>query len=146
MRTKNRVKLKSKERKKLRTLISQGEHKARQITRCRILLMSDAGKGDTEIINVLNIARNTIREVRRRYVHEGIDAAINERTRPGAPEKFTGNQRAKITAVACSKSPEGRKRWTLRLLADRLVELNVVDDISYKTVERTLKKMKLNLT
>jgi len=146
MRTKNRVKLKSKERKILRALISQGEHKARKITRCRILLMSDAGKGDTEIINALSIARNTIREVRKRYTQEGLDAAINEQARPGAPEKFNGNQRAKITAVACSQAPEGRQRWTLRLLADRLVELNVVDGISYKTVERTLKKMKLNLT
>jgi len=108
--------------------------------------MSDAGKGDTEIINALSIARNTIREVRKRYTQEGLDAAINERARPGAPEKFNGSQRAKITAVACSQAPEGRQRWTLRLLADRLVELNIVDDISYKTVERTLKKMKLNLT
>ncbi len=146
MRAKNRVKLKSKDRKRLRSIISQGEHKARKITRCRILLMSDAGKGDTEIINALSIARNTIREVRKRYAKEGLDVAINERARSGSPEKFTGSQRAKITAVACSQAPEGRQRWTLRLLADRLVELNVVDDISYKTVERTLKKMKLSLT
>lgn len=146
MRTKNRIKLKATERKTLRTLISQGEHKARKITRCRILLMSNAGKGDTEIINTLSIARNTIREVRKRYTREGLDAAINERARSGAPEKFTGNQRAKITAVACSQAPEGRQRWTLRLLADKLMELNVVECISYKTVERTLKKMKLNLT
>lgn len=146
MRTKNKVKLKSKERKTLRAIISQGEHKARKITRCRILLMSDAGSGDTEIMNSLSIARNTIREVRKRYSQEGVEAAINERSRPGAPEKFDGSQRAKITAVACSQAPEGRQRWTLRLLADRLIELNVVEDISYKTVERTLKKTKLNRT
>ena len=146
MQTRNRVKLKAKERKILKALISQGEHKARKITRSRILLMSDAGKGDTEIMNALSIARNTVRKVRQRYCQEGLDAAINERARPGAPEKFNGKQRAKITAIACSEAPEGRQRWTLRLLADKLVELKIVDEISYKTVERTLKKMKLNLT
>lgn len=146
MRIKNQVKLKLKERKKLKQLISKGTEKARKITRCRILLLSHEGKTDTHIIEALKVARNTIRQVRSRYVQEGLEAAINEQPRPGAPKKFTGRQKAKITAIACSKPPEGRSRWTLRLLADKVVELEIVDNISHKTVQRTLKKTNLSLT
>ncbi len=146
MRIKNRVKLKAKERKELKELISKGTEKARKITRCRILLMAHEGKTDTHIIEALKVARNTVRTVRSRYVKEGLEAAINELPRPGAPKKFTGRQRAKITAMACSKPPEGRSRWTLRLLADKIVELEIVDNISHKTVQRTLKKTNLSLT
>ena len=138
--TKNPVKLTSKERKKLQQLISKGTAKARKITRARILLMANEGKTDTHIIEALRVARNTVRQVRSRYVQEGLESAINEQSRSGAPEKFTGRQRAKITAIACSEPPEGRNRWTLRLIADRVVELKICDEISYKTVERTLKK------
>ena len=146
MRKKNKVKLKSKERALLKQLISKGTEKARKITRYRILLLADAGKTDTQIIEALGIARNTIRQVRQRYSAEGLESAINEQSRPGAPEKFTGAQRAKITAIACSTPPEGHSRWTLRLLADKVIELAIVEDISYKTVERTLKKTNLSLT
>jgi len=146
MRKKNKVKLKSKERALLKQLISKGTEKARKITRCRILLLADAGKTDTQIIEALGIARNTIRQVRQRYSAEKLESAINEQSRPGAPEKFTGAQRAKITAIACSTPPEGHSRWTLRLLADKVIELGIVEEISYKTVERTLKKTNLSLT
>jgi putative transposase len=146
MQTKNLVKLKPKERELLKQLIGKGKESVRKITRCRILLLTDDRKTDTQIIEALDIARNTIRQVRQRYVEEGVEAAINERKRPGAPKKFNGVQKAKITAIACSEPPEGRSRWTLRLLADKVVELRVVDSISYKTVERTLKKMNLNHT
>lgn len=146
MKVKNPVKLKPKEREKLKELISKGTEKARKITRCRILLLADEGKTDTEIIGALKVSRNTIRQTRSRFVHEGLEAAINERPRPGAPEKFSGRQRAQITAIACSDPPEGRSRWTLRLIADRIVELKIADNISYKTVERTLKKTNLSLT
>jgi len=140
MKVKNQVKLKSKERKKLKQLISKGTEKARKITRCRILLMANEGKTDTHIIETLKVARNTIRTVRSRYVKEGLEAAINEQLRSGAPKKFTGRQKAKITAIACSKPPEGRSRWTLRLIADKAVELKMTDDISHQTVKRILKK------
>lgn len=146
MKTKILVKLRAKERELLKQLINKGEEKARKITRCRILLLADAGKTDTKIIEALSVARNTIRQVRQRYTEEGLEATLNERSRPGAPQKFSGAQRAKITAIACSEPPEGRSRWTLRLLADKIVELEIVDDISYKTVERTLKKTNLSLT
>lgn len=140
MKVKNPVKLKPKERELLGHLIGKGSEKARKITRCRILLLADEGKTDTYIIEALGVVRNTIRQVRSRYVREGLEAAINEQPRPGAPKKFSGRQKAKITAIACSQPPEGRNRWTLRLIADRVIELGIVDDISYKTVERILKK------
>ena len=146
MKIKDKVKLKPKERKLLKQLISKGSEKARKITRCRILLLADEGKTDTQIIEALKVARNTIRTVRFRYVWEGLEKALNEQPRPGAPKKFTGRQKAKITAIACSEPPEGRNRWTLRLLADKVVELKMVDSISHQTVKRILKKTNLSLT
>lgn len=146
MKVKNQVKLKPKERKKLKQLISKGTEKARKITRCRILLMAHEGKTDTHIMETLEVARNTVRTVRSRYAQEGLEAAINEQPRPGAPHKFTGRQRAKITAIACSEPPEGRSRWTLRLIADKVVELKMTNDISHQTVKRILKKTNLSLT
>jgi len=146
MRKKDLIKLKRKDQKILKQLITKGSQKARTITRSRILLMANDGKTDTQIMEALKVARNTIRTVRYRYVHQGLEAAINEQPRPGAPDKFTGRDKAKITAIACSKPPEGRKRWTLRLIADTLVELDIVDDISHHTVQRVLKKTNLSLT
>lgn len=143
---KNPVKLKPKERKSLKRLITKGTEKARKITRCRILLLAHEGKSDTQIIEALKVARNTIRTVRFRYARKSLEAAINEQPRPGAPKKFSGRQKAKITAIACSKPPEGRGRWTLRLIADKVVELEMVDNISHQTVKRVLKKTNLSLT
>lgn len=140
MRKINLVKLKTKDQELLKQLVSKGSQKVRTITRCRILLMANERKTDTEIIETLKVARNTIRTVRFRYVHDGLEAAINEHSRPGAPNKFTGRDKAKVTAIACSEPPEGRNRWTLRLIADTMVELDIVDDISHHTVQRVLKK------
>ena len=146
MRKKNIIKLKPKDQKLLKQLMTKGSRKARTITRCRILLMASGGKTDTQIIEALNVARNTIRTVRSRYVHQGLEAAINEQPRPGAPNKFNGRDKARVTAIACSKPPAGRTRWTLRLIADTLVELDIVDEISHQTVQRILKKTNLALT
>ena len=146
MRTTKPVKLKPKERRKLEQLVSKGTEKARKITRGRILLMADENKTDTHIIETLKAARNTIREVRIRYINEGLEAAISEKSRTGAPKKFTGRQEVKITAIACSEPPVGRSRWTLRLLADKVVEMEIAEDISHQTIKRVLKKMNLSLT
>lgn len=146
MKKQNKVKLKTKEHQTLKQLIRCGKEKARKLTRCRILLLSDIGKSDSEIIEILGISRNTIRQARERYNISGVEAAINERERPGAPKKFTGKQKAKITALACSNPPDGRSRWTLRLLADKIVELDITDDICFKTVDNILKKTSLSLT
>lgn len=146
MRKKYKIQLKAKERKFLKELISKGKEKARKLTRCRILLLSDDGKSDISIINMLQIARNTVRQICQRYAIEGLESAINEKPRTGAPSIFSGKQKAKITALACSNTPEGHSQWSLRLLADKAVELKLVDDISHMSVQRILKKTKLART
>jgi len=143
---KNLVRLKQKEKELLKQLVSKGKERARKLTRCRILLLADEGMKDTRIIEALKVARNTVRQVRSRYIQKGLEASLNEQPRSGAPKKFSGRQKAKITAIACSEPPEGRSRWTLRLIADKIVELEITDSISYKTVERILKKTNLSRT
>ncbi len=140
MQNKYKIELKAKERKQLEELISKGREKARKLTRCRILLLSDRKEANSKISRSLDISLETIRRIQRKYVENGLETTINECPRPGKPPKFNGKQRAKITMIACSTAPEGRSRWTLRLLADRVVELAIVDDISYKTVGEILKK------
>src|SRR3990167_2037542 len=93
MRKKNLVKIKPNDQKLIEQFITKGSQKTRTITRARILLMANDGKADTQIIEALGTARNTIRTVRYRYVNQGLEAALNEQPRPGAPDKFTGRQR-----------------------------------------------------
>jgi len=144
--TKNPVKLQTEERDLLKQMVKKGKENARKITRCRILLLADEDKSDREIRDALYSSPNTIRQVRVRYRQKGMETAINERNRPGAPKKFTGKEKAKITAIACSKAPQGHSRWTVRLLADKVVELDIVDSISHMSIERILKKTNLSLT
>ena len=146
MKIKNQVRLKPKEQELLKQIICKGSGKARKITRCRILLLADEGKTDLQIMESLDVARNTVKTVRSRYLIGGLETAVNEQSRPGAPIKFSGRQKAKITAIACSDPPEGRNRWTLRLIADRIVELDMASSISHQTVKRVLKKTNLSLT
>lgn len=140
MKKKIQIHLKVKDRKRLNEIVKKGETKARKITRCHILLLSDKKETNGKISRILDIALLTIRRIQQRYVENGLESAIEERPRSGKPPKFSGKQQAKITALACSTPPEGRSRWTLRLLADKVVELELVDDISYKTVGEILKK------
>lgn len=140
------VKLKMKEQKQLKEFVSKGKASARKLNRCRLLLLSHEGKTDQEICNILGIGLATAANIRRRYFQEGLSVALNEKPRSGAPKKFEGKTTAKITAIACSKPPEGRSRWSLRLLADRIVELEITDSIDYTSVDRILKKTNLSLT
>lgn len=137
-----KIKLKAKEEKILKTLVSKGAEKARKITRCRILLLCNSNQSKKSIALALSIDLNTISNVCRRYLEEGLEAAINEKPRSGAPTIFDGKLKAKITALACSKPPEGRSQWSLRLLADKAVELELVDSISHMNIGRILKKTK----
>ena len=146
MKRKNLVRLKQKEREVLKRLLSKGKESARKLTRCRILLLADEGKKNVRIMEALGVARNTVKQVRSRYLKEGLEAALNEQPRCGAPHKFDGRQQAGMTAVACSQPPEGRNRWTLRLLADKMVELEIVNSVSHMTIGRVLKKTNLSLT
>jgi transposase len=102
----------------------------------------DAGEGmtDEKIAAALHVHRVTVERARRRFVEGGLEQALNEQPRPGGRPKLDGKQEAMLVALACSQAPEGRGRWTLQLLADRLVELDVVDAISDETMWRTLKK------
>ena len=140
------VKLKKRAHQYLQKIVESGEEKARKITRCRVLLLADQGKTDQEISGALNVCLATIFNIRRRYHQEGLERAINEGARPGQPPKFKGKSMAKITAIACSKPPEGHAKWSLRLLADRVIELDIVESISYGSVHNILKKTNSSLT
>jgi len=143
-----RVQLNEQERLRLQKIVRSGKDKARKITRCRILLLADEANGnkDKEISDALNVCLATIFTIRRRYSQEGLERAIGERARSGQPPKFKGRAAAKITAIACSTPPKGQARWSLRLLADRAVELKIVDSISHQSVRNILKKTNLNRT
>jgi transposase len=101
--------------------------------------MADEGRQNTLIAQTLSITTMPVYTVRRRFQTEGL-GALYDRPRPGKPRKLDGKAEARLTAIACSEPPKGHERWTVRLLADRLVELDIVDSISHKTVWETLKK------
>lgn len=134
------VKLTSEERQELKRVTSKGEVQVRVYKRARILLLADEGFKDAEIMMQTGSSRATVTRIRERYAHEGARGAIAEKPRSGRPSIFSGETRAKITALACSSPPEGRARWDLRLLADKAVELAYAEDISHETVRGMLKK------
>ncbi len=136
------IKLKSKEEKILTDIVKKGYEKARKITRCRILLLCNANKNKATIASMLSINPNTITNTCRRYIEEGLESAINEKPRSGAPTIFDGKLKAKITALACSEPPEGHSQWSLRLLSDKAVELSLVKSISHAKIGSILKKTK----
>jgi len=134
------VKLEEDERKQLLALTSKGEVGARKMKRAQILLKADEGWKDKDIMTALDTSRPTVERIRKRFVVGGLDKALNDDPRPGGKRKVDGRVEAHLIAVACSDAPEGHAHWSLRLLADKLVELQVVDSISYETVRRHLKK------
>ena len=142
---KHQVVLSCKQRKRLKALSKRGEVSARKLTRAHILLLADQNRpqgamDDHQIHEVLDVSQTTIIRVRKKFVTGGLETALEELSRCGRPLKFDGYQRAQITALACSDPPEGHSQWSLRLLADQLVELDVVEAISYETVGVILKK------
>lgn len=140
------VNLSESEREQLRCLIGEGKAAARLLTHARILLKADPGAHgpgweDGAIADALETGTATVERVRKRFVTEGLAAALHPRPASRQPaRKLGGVQEAHLVALACSAPPNGRGRWTLRLLADKLVELQEVETISYETVRRTLKK------
>lgn len=132
------------EREQLHKMISSGTERARKLARARILLKADAGWRDTDISDALDISVPTIRGVRRRFVEEGLEAALNRRSpRREYLYKLDGEAEAHLIALACSEPPEGHGRWSLRLLADKVVKLEYVDSVSHETVRQTLKRNEL---
>ena len=134
------VKLEAEERERLRALIRKGKPSARTVRRARTLLLADEGRTDEQIASALHAGLATVARTRQRFVEEGLEAALVERPRPGAEPKLTPKQRAFTVALACTEPPEGRLRWTMQLLADRLVELEVIPAISDESIRRLLKK------
>jgi transposase len=134
------------ERLSLSSLVSSGKAAAKKITHARILLKADRDGGpnwrDADIALALDIGVRTVERVRERFVEQGLEAALARKPqdRPSRLPVFDGDAEARLIALACSHPPEGRARWTLRLLADRLVELEVVEAVSHETVRQTLKK------
>ena len=142
--TKYKVRLTDEQRSKLLSIVGKGEHNARLIKRANLLLLSDEGKTAPQIVEVLSISEQTVYNIRKRFVQEGLESAIHERPRPGAKRKFQTEQEAYVIALACTEPPEGRERWTLRLLTNKIVELGIVDKVGRETVRRTLKKTSLS--
>lgn len=149
--TKYVVRLSAEERLELEGLVRRGKVAAQKRRRAQILLKADAGPEgsgptDASVANALDVGVSSVHRTRLAYVEEGLESAVNRKpTVSNRPRKFDGEAEAKLVAMACGPAPEGRERWTLRLLADKLVELNVVDSVDKETVRRTLKKTKLSL-
>jgi transposase len=135
-----RIHLAEDERAHLLGLTQSGKAAARRVRRAQTLLLADEGHSDRVIAEMLHIGHATVERTRLRCVEEGLEAALSERPRPGSSPKLDGKQEALLVALACTYPPEGRKCWTMQLLADRLVTLGVVEAISDETVRRTLKK------
>lgn len=140
------VKLSKKQREELAVLSSKGQVNVRVYKRARILILADEGKCDREIIEAVGVSNPTVKRLRKTFVAEGLKAVLNDAPRSGRPSIFDGKSRAKITALACSQAPEGYSQWSLRLLADKAVELKLVKDISHTQVGKILKKTSLHPT
>ena len=151
MKKKYIVTLAPEERRMLRERVSRGKAAARKLMHARILLKADIAEGapaldDASIAQEVEAGRATVERVRKEFVEEGLEAAL-ERRKPRRQyrRKLDGDGEAHLIALACSRAPEGRSRWTLRLLADRMVALEQVDHLSYETVRAVLKKTNLSL-
>ncbi len=144
---KYQVTLTGEERNSLQALIAAGKAAAKKLLHARILLKADAAAGapawtDARIADALEVHPNTVERLRERFVEQGLDAALGRKKqdRPSRARTLDGQAEARLIAVACSEPPLGRVRWTLRLLADKLVELEIVDTVSTETIRRALKK------
>ena len=133
------VDLSQEERATLHALTTKGTTAARKLTRAHILLQADEGTYDAEIARSLHVGVATVERTRKRCVEEGVEAALTERPRPGAARLLSGKQEAHLVALACSDPPEGHTCWTMKLLADKVVAVQMVPFISDETVRRVLK-------
>lgn len=134
------VELTADEREQLLDLTRKGKISARKLKRAQILLLANEDKIDETICEALHVGLATVERIRKRFVLEGLDAALNERPRPGGQRKLGPKGEAVLATLAESEPPEGHTRWTMQLLVKRLVELKVVENISDETVRKVLKK------
>ena len=138
------LKLKQKDREELKEFLSVGKRSARALKRGMILKYLDEGKHSSEIISLLDTSLPTICKVKNRYNAEGLEAALSERPRSGQPKKIGQREEAHITSIACSEPPKGRKRWTIELITDTVIELGYIEKISRESVRKVLKKVNSN--
>jgi transposase len=148
---KHKITLTNEERDKLSALVSKGKGNARRIRRAHMLLLADENQlsgawKDADIAKALSAHSRTVERTREKCVTQGIEAALNHtRPRKSRPRILDGAAEARLSQLACSEAPDGHERWSLQMLADKLIELEVVETISYETVRTTLKKMNLSL-
>lgn len=134
------VNLRSDERQELKDLIKKGKGSARRLTRAHILLLTAEDKTDETIATTLHTSVLTVERTRKKFVEGNLEGALNDQPHPKRGTKLNAKGRARLVATACSTPPEGRAKWTMQLLADRLVELKIVEAISDETVRLELKK------
>jgi transposase len=137
---KNKITLRSYQRKKLLKIVKTGHHKAREILYAHILLKSAQGWTDEQIAQAFDISTDTVQRTRARFVQSGLKASLQESPRPGAPRQLTTEQETRLIALACSKPPEGHARWTVRLLAEEAVKHRIVSGMAPETLRQILKK------
>jgi len=128
----------------LHNFVKKGHKNARELTRARILLLSNQQKGVTEITETLGVSRNTTLNIRKRYVEEGLPSVLSDKPRSGQPIKYTEKHVAEVIALACSSSPDGSKRWSLSLLAEELRKKEGFETVNKESIRLILKKAKLN--
>lgn len=145
MKKKYIIKLSDEERNWLEELTTKGKAKVRRVRRARILLLADEGFQDDFITFAVGCGRATVERIRKRCVLEGLEAALSEKPRPGGKPKLSGKEEALVVALACSDAPDGQAKWTLQMLADKVVELTDHQSLSYETVRKALKKTSSNL-
>jgi len=135
-----RVTLTDEERERLERLTRKGTASVRMVRRAQTLLLAAEERRDEDIAAALRIGVATVERTRRRCVEDGVEASLRERPRPGARPKLGPKEQAMVVALACTKPPEGRHRWSMQMLADRLVELEMVPDITDESIRRLLKR------
>ena len=138
--SKYKVELTESQKRRLGEVAHRGKSPARTVKRALALLKADEGQIDDRIADALSISRRTVVRIRKRFCEEGLESALNERPRPGQKRKLDERAEAHLVAIACSDPPEGHARWTLKLLADKVVELDFAESIARETVRLTLKK------
>ena len=139
------IKLTEKEIEYLNAFVKKGRKSTRELTRARVLLLVNQGRTEMEIKDILGISRATVSNIKKRYSEKGLQSALTDKPRPGQPKKYTERHEAEIIAQACTKSPDGRKRWSLTLLTEELRKKEGFETINRESVRLVLKKARLSL-
>jgi transposase len=134
------VELSGEERRALEAILQNEAPRHGRVKQAKILLESDWGRSAAKLAEWVGVGHSTVERTRQRYAEGGLEAALNDKPRPGGIPKLDGKQQALVIALACSDAPEGQERWSMQMLADKVVELGVVETISHDTIGRVLKK------